>query len=131
MKREDERWREMLGWEGGYDPKGYGNLEKYVNGFHLRIMKDPKLGERYIESDVNAGGCCERIRPVTGGGWERSYDHTRINKDGGWEGYVSPGKKIDENIETIEDLADYLIKYANARSVDGWIEECQKQGGRP
>lgn len=125
MKREVEGWREIPGWEGGYDPKGHGYLEKHINEFHLRIMKDPKLGERCIEGDVNAGGCCERIKPVTGGGWERYYDYSDVTKGIGYTSLET--KKIDKNIETVEDLATYMVEYVNAISVDEWVEECKKQ----
>jgi len=120
MSIENEEYRELSGWDGGYHPERYSYLEREINGFKLRIEQ---RDDKYIRGDINAKGCCERIERRPDGRWTRHYDYSDIVKR---QGYTSQDENIDKDIKTIEDLSAYLVEYVNTLTVDDWVEKYKK-----
>lgn len=126
MKTKRRGWRKIPGWkDGDVSDEDVSEAGTRVNSFYLRITTNPIWGEYHFRGEISANGCCERVEHLPSG-WARYYDYSDESTG---KGYGSPHneKKIDKDIETPEDLAKYLEEYANALSVDEWVEECKKQ----
>ncbi|MGD0953551.1 MAG: hypothetical protein ABR985_14370 [Methanotrichaceae archaeon] len=122
----DDRWVEIKGWNGGYVPKGECYLERSCNGFTLRIH-DLFMRDWHASADVNANGCCERVVYGVDGKYERYFDYSRIGS-GNNISYTSHKRHtIDRDIETVEELANYLVEYAQCLDMTKWVAECNNE----
>jgi len=117
----ENKFVKITGWEGGYFPKGECYLDKSCNGFKLRIH-DLFNWNGHVSADVNANGCCERLVYGPNCKYERYFDYSRIGS-GNNVGYTSHERvTIDRDIETVEELANYLEEYAQGLDMAKWVE---------
>jgi hypothetical protein len=69
-----------------------------------------------------------RFRRINGweGGYVRYYDYSIIYGSSN-EGHTSchEAEEIDTDIDTVEELAEYVEEYVQSINVDDWIKECQ------
>ena len=118
----NNKWVTITGWEGGYFPKGECYLEKSCNGFKLRIH-DLFNWSGHVSADVNANGCCERLVYGPDCKYERYFDYSCFGS-GNNMGYESHERVlIDRDIETVDDLANYLEEYALGLDMAKWVAE--------
>ena len=94
---------------------------KDLDPVHLRIFHQDDPERLYAE--VHTAGCCfERIkRSPTTGKWISCYfymDESARENEGFLGGDSEPVRVIDEDIKTVEEMAEYLIEYAS---------ECKKR----